>query len=251
MRVDAVVLAGGRADAIDEGARFKGLASVAGRPMVEWVVGALREAETIGEIAVVVPSAEDLGPWADRVDKLVVSDGDVSVNVFAGAGAFGDDRPILLITGDLPMLTAAAVDDYVERSERAGADFTYAFITKERMLSEYPGGKRTFISLREGEMTGGNVVYANPALFERNRELGQRVFDARKSPVAMVRILGARFIGEFLRGRLSLSSVERRASELVGGSCAVFVTEHASIGMDVDKPEDVDVVERALRARGA
>ena len=40
---------------------------------LEWVVDALRASEMVEGIAVVVPSAEDLGSWADKPDKLVVS----------------------------------------------------------------------------------------------------------------------------------------------------------------------------------
>ncbi|MCL4554674.1 MAG: NTP transferase domain-containing protein, partial [Actinobacteria bacterium] len=61
MKVDAVVLAGGAGEVIDPDARFKGLLPIAGKPMVEWVVDALKEAPSIAEVAVVVPTAEDLG----------------------------------------------------------------------------------------------------------------------------------------------------------------------------------------------
>ena len=72
MSVDAVVLAGGDGAVIDPTSRFKGLLPVHGRPMVAWVVDALRASPFVAEVAVVVPTAEDLGAWADTVDKTYI-----------------------------------------------------------------------------------------------------------------------------------------------------------------------------------
>ena len=114
--VDAVVLAGGDGAIIDPTVRIKGLVPVAGKPMVEWVVSALRAARTVEGIAVVVPTAENLGGWVDLTDKIVVSDQRFADNIFAGVDSFRTDRPTLVTTGDLPALTPEAIDDFVTRS---------------------------------------------------------------------------------------------------------------------------------------
>jgi CTP:molybdopterin cytidylyltransferase MocA len=102
-KVDAVILAGGDGEVIDPTQRFKGLVEIAGRPLVEWVVDAFRAAHRVGEIAVVIPTAENLGGWVDRVDKLVVSNRDFMDNAIAGAAAFREDRPVVIATGDIPL----------------------------------------------------------------------------------------------------------------------------------------------------
>lgn len=246
MRVDAVVLAGGDGAVIDPSCRFKGLLPVAGKPMVEWVVDALRSAETIAEIAVVVPTAEDLGAWVDKVDKLVVSDRRFMDNVLAGVAAFREDRPLLVATGDLPTLTPAAVDDFVRSSLASGADFTYPLVPKEDMTAAFPAGQRTYFRLVNGQFTGGNVAMIDHAAAEANRDMGQRLFDLRKSAVALVRILGLRFALKFVLGRLHPTEVEAKMKELIGVSGAAVLSHYASIGMDVDKPADVVLVERVL-----
>ena len=249
MTVDAVVLAGGDGAVIDPASRFKGLLSIGGRPMVSWVVDALREASTISEIAVVVPTAEDLGPWADTVDKLVVSDGNFLDNVLAGVGAFRNDRHALVATGDIPALTPEAVDDFVSRSLVSGAEFTYPLIRKADMLEQFPGSVRSFIKLIDGEITGGNMMLVNPFLVEQNREIGQRLFDTRKSAVQMARVIGFRFVIKLAMGRLNVSEVEAKMEQLLGGRSAAVYTSFASIGADVDKPVDVVVAERVLASR--
>lgn len=249
VKVDAVVLAGGDGAVIDPNSRFKGLLPVAGKPMVEWVVDALRLARGVAEIAVVVPSAEDLGAWVDKVDKLVVSDASFVENTLAGIGAFRVDRPVLVATGDLPAITPEAIDDFIERSLEVGADFTYPLISKADMLSQFPGSDRSFISLSEGEYTGGNMMIVNPRLVQQNRDIGQRLFETRKSALRMARTIGLRFAVKLALGRLQIYEVEAKMGEILGGSGAAIRTPYASIGADVDKPIDVIVAERVLYAK--
>lgn len=246
MTVDAVVLAGGDGAVIDPTIRFKGLLPIVGRPMVSWVVDALKASSMVAEVAVVVPTAEDLGPWADDVDKIVVSDGAFLENVLAGVGAFRNDRSTLVATGDIPALTPQAVDDFVTRSLATGAEFTYPLIRKSDMLEQFPGSVRSFVKLVDGEVTGGNMMLINPFLVERNRDIGQRLFDTRKSALQMARVIGFRFVLKLAAGRLRVQEVEAKLAELLGGPSAAIYTPFASIGADVDKPVDVVVAERVL-----
>jgi GTP:adenosylcobinamide-phosphate guanylyltransferase len=201
VKVDAVILAGGDGEVIDPSCRFKGLLPVAGKPLVEWVVDAFKEATLINEIAVVIPTAEGLGPWVDRVDKLVVSDGLFMDNVLAGVASFRVDRPVLVATGDIPLITPEAVDDFVRSSLATDADFTYPLVTRAQMELEFPGSERTYFRLRTGWHTGGNAMLANPRLIPAARDLGQRLFDQRKNPIGVLRIAGLGFVVRFVLGR--------------------------------------------------
>lgn len=248
MKVDAVVLAGGDGAVIDPTVRIKGLVPVAGKPMVEWVVDALRASESIGQVAVVVPTAEGLGAWVDKTDKIVVSQGRFVDNVIAGVDSFRNDRSVLVTTGDVPALTAEAIDDFVAQSIERGADFSYPLVRKADMLEQFPGSKRTFVRIAGGPVTGGNMMVMTPALVAQAREIGQRFFDTRKSPLRMAQVVGVPFIVKMALGILDPADVERKLGELLGGTCSAIYTTHASIGADVDKPLDVVVAERVLYA---
>ena len=249
MRVDTVILGGGDGTVIDPESRFKGLVPIGGRPIIEWVVDAVRDATLSEGVAAVVPTAEDLGPWADKVDKIVVSDGTLMENVLTGTASFRVDRPVLVTTGDLPLLTGDALDDFIRSSLATGADFCYPLIRKEDILLQFPGTRRTYVKLKEGPVTGGNMMILNPALVERNRALGERLFRVRKSPVGMARVLGGRFVAKLLTGRLEIPELEDKMGELLGGTGAAIYTRHGSIGLDVDKPRDVDFVEGIMGGR--
>lgn len=249
MKVDAMILAGGEGAIIDPTVAIKGLVPVAGKPMIEWVVDAMRAADSIAEIAVVVPSAQNLGAWADKVDRLVVSDASFIDNAIVGAEQFKNDRHVFGATGDLPALTPEAIDDYVVRSLATGAEFTYPLVRAEDMEAQFPGSQRTYVRVAGGPVTGGNVCLCSADFLSRNRGIGQRLFETRKSPVAMARVIGIPFIFKYLTGQLRVDDVERKMEQLLGAKCAAIYTEHASIGADVDKPIDVVVASRVLYQR--
>jgi hypothetical protein len=95
------------------------------------------------------------------------------------------------------------------------------------------------------------MLVLSPGLVRRNREIGQKLFETRKSPIAMARVIGIPFIFKYATGRLRVDDVERKMGQLLGAKCAAIYTTHASIGADVDKPIDVVVAERVLYRRGA
>lgn len=250
VKVDAVILAGGDGEVIDPTQRFKGLVPTAGKPLVEWVVDAFRSAERVGEIAVVIPTAENLGGWVDRVDKLVVSDRDFMDNTIAGAAAFRSDRPVIVATGDIPLLTGAAIDAFIEAGLATGAEFVYPLVRKESVEGAYPGSARTYFRLRAGRFTGGNAMLVDPKLIPAARELGQRLFNDRKNAAALVRAAGLGFVVKFVLGRLNPEDLADKIRDLLGGTGAAVIVDDPSIAMDVDKPEDLRLVEPLLRERG-
>lgn len=249
--VDVMVLSGGEGEVIDPTVHIKGLVPIAGKPMVEWVVIALRAAESVGEIAVVVPTAENLGSWTELVDHVVVSDQSFIDNAIAGTSIFQNGRPVLGCTGDLPALSPAAIDDYIRRSLESGAEFCYPLVRAEDMEAQFPGSQRTYVKVAGGSVTGGNTVLVSANLLRRNRDIGQRLFETRKSPVAMARVIGLPFIFKYITGRLRVDDVERKMEQLLDAKCAAIYTSHASIGADVDKPIDVVVAERVLYQRSS
>lgn len=120
MSLPCVVLGGGEGVLVDPAAPFKGMARVAGRPMIEWVLEALREAGTIGEITAVVPRRIDSEPWPALTDGIVVSDATFIENVLAGLARYGDDERVLVVTSDVPAITPGAIDSFVLESLRGG-----------------------------------------------------------------------------------------------------------------------------------
>jgi hypothetical protein len=214
--------------------------------MVLRVLARLRAAATIGRIVVAAaePVRAALPPGA--ADEVVPGDGSFVENLLALARAVGPDRPLLACTGDMALVTPAAVDDLVTRSQASGADVCYCAIPRADNDRMFPVGKRTFVRLREGEFTGGNATYLGPGFVQGHEEIIQRLFQYRKRPLQLARLLGLGFVLRLLLGRLSLAAVERRAGRILGCRVAVIISHYPEIGFDVDQWEDLQTLRFVL-----
>jgi GTP:adenosylcobinamide-phosphate guanylyltransferase len=246
VNVDAVVLAGGSAEGLGSDAPYKGVLEIGGRPMVDYVIDALRRSRSVEHVAVVVPDARGLGDWANRADKIVIYDDTVVENLIAGCDSFGYERPILALAADIPLLTAAAVDGFLSLADDPTVRFNYPVIERGDAEAAYPGVRRTYMKLREGVFTGGNLLLVDPRLILANRVVAEKAFAQRKSTIGLVRLLGLGFVWKFILGRLSVAELEEKASEVIGGKARAVRVSDAQIGLDVDKPSDLAIARSIL-----
>jgi GTP:adenosylcobinamide-phosphate guanylyltransferase len=228
--VDAVVLAGGvdTGDIATElGVVHRPLLAVGGRPIVARVLSALRGASRIGKVALVAPSPVQAAAPADAVDARVEAGDSFVDNMARGVEAIipGSDH-LLVITGDLPLITPAAIDDFVRRSLASCAALCYSIIPKEASERQFPGGRRTYVRLREGAFTG-------------------------KHPLKMASVLGIGFIAGLLTHRLTLPYIEARIGAVIGGRAAAIISTYAELGFDVDKLDDLYLCRRVAASSGS
>jgi GTP:adenosylcobinamide-phosphate guanylyltransferase len=245
IKLDAIILAGGNAGGLSEGVSCKGLVRICDRPMVEYVIDSLRGSSRIRRIVVVLPDA-GTGRWQKKVDEVVISYGNVVDNFLAAVEVLGDSDRVLVVSGDVPLITAEAIDDYLAKCEPFEGDLYYPIATKQSVEAKFPGVQRTYMRLRGGTFTGGNIGLVNPAAIVANRTLMESVFDLRKSPLGLVRILGFGFIVKFFLRRLTVDELEQKVSELIKGKGRAIVVTHPEIGFDVDKPADLALATRVL-----
>jgi 2-phospho-L-lactate guanylyltransferase (CobY/MobA/RfbA family) len=213
--------------------------------MVAYVLSALQEAETIDRVLLVAPGSFPPQPEAD---ELVPADGDLPDNIRKGIERCGAAPFVLIITADLPFLTAAGVDDYVRSSLALDVDCAYSVLTEEVCSGAFPEMKRTYLRSNCGRVTGGNAVVQRISTFDRQAELLREAYRRRKSPLFLARMIGVRNVVKFLFGQLSLQDIEKAASRLMGVRCVLLPTPHAGLGTDVDRPEDILLARRLLQS---
>ncbi|WP_258360701.1 nucleotidyltransferase family protein [Moorella sulfitireducens] len=236
MEIDAVVLAG------DGGGRA--LLPVGSRPMIAWVVEALLASGRIRRLAVTGP--QELAPVLPP-DAILVPAGRTAVDsALNGAAAFPEAEWLLLVTADIPLLKPEAVKDFLDRCRERPADFYYPIVSRECNEAFYPGVKRTYVRLREGTFTGGNMVLIKAAALLACARRGQELVRLRKSPLALSRLAGFKFIVKFLTHRLTIAEAEKNFSRLLGARGAGIISPFPEIGIDVDKESDLELARRVL-----
>ncbi|MEX2535482.1 MAG: NTP transferase domain-containing protein [Trueperaceae bacterium] len=241
-QVIAVVLAGGdRHDPLAQtaGVPVKALVPLAGKPMAAYVIAALEQSESVAEIVYVGPGFELLGVKRGRA----VEPGKGFANSLAlGLGAaqsISRTKPALVVTADIPWLTSAAVDRFVTAG--IDAELAYPIVSEEDTLAAFPTHKRTFVRLKQGRFTGGNLMLLKPRLVGSLLDLIDRVYRARKNPLALAVLVGPRTLLALLLGRADLTRLEQLASERLGGVAHAVVSADACLAADVDRLEQLDV----------
>ena len=237
----AVNLAGG--GSADPLARHAGVPTKAhvplnGQPMVGYVIAALRASRYVGPLVYVgEPPAElaaQLSSCVPAGQRFVES---LQVGCEAALALTAPGQRLLLISGDLPWLTAEAIDHLLTDAPRVA--LVYSIVTKAAAQAQFPGQARTYARLRDGVFTGGNAVVVTPEVVPLLLPLIERVFLARKRPLALARLAGW---GTLLRVALrlaSLAELELRVSQLLGAPARAFVTPHACLGADLDRPSQL------------
>ena len=246
--VDAAVLAGGDPEpGLPPGVPNKAFLPVAGKPLVYRVVEALRATPAVRRVVLVAPP--EVPEVVARLCHQVIPDRkDLLANVEAALHALDGAAWVLACAADLPLLSARAVAGFLEACEAREADFYYGVVRQEDLQARFPGARKTFVRVREGAFTGGSLLLLKPWVLERVRPLLEQVVDARKNPARLATLFGAGTVVKYLTGRLSVADVERRVWELTGlrGAAVVCPDPEVALDVDVGKPENLKVAERAL-----
>ncbi|MGB9866619.1 MAG: nucleotidyltransferase family protein [Bacillota bacterium] len=249
--VDAIVLAGRRNDGklkeAAPGCEWEALIDIGQKPMVSYVVEALQGAID-GRICIVGPRETQ----AVCNGVYVVPPGPTLVdNILLGLEALPGSQWVLLATCDIPMLTARSVKDFLDRCFQVKADFYYPIVLKEDAESRYPGVKRTYVRTRDGTFTGGNLMLATPAVIRSCARQAEDFIRFRKSPVKLATLVGPVFLVKFAFNLLTVAELEHKISSMFNAVGRAVQTPYAEIGVDVDKPDDLELARSVIPPRAA
>lgn len=248
-RAAALVLAGSRGGA-DPVAAYAGVAHkamipVGGVPMVEHVVGALREAG-FARIAVSTAAPEVAAAAARAGAEAVAPAPKLSHSVAAALDALGS--PLLVTTADHALLTAAQINELLA-GHPPDADLSLLVAERRVIEAAAPGTRRTYYRFADGAWSGCNLFYFATPEARRALELWQRVESYRKQPWRIAAAIGAGTLLRYVLGRLTIGDAVARLGRNAGLRASVVASAFGLSAIDVDKPADLDLV-RQLTGEG-
>ncbi len=100
-----------------------------GRPMIGWPVAAAREAGA-GKVVVVDGPERPLGSALDREVEIVIQEQPrgTADAVRAAAGHISPSGPVVVLNGDVPLISPETLRELVQAHERDGAAATMATV---------------------------------------------------------------------------------------------------------------------------
>jgi CTP:molybdopterin cytidylyltransferase MocA len=251
--MDAVILAGsantGKLKECSP-ATNEALIDIGGRYMVEYVVEVLARMPEIHRIIIVGP-VSDLAPLYGDNSRIRLTEGGSTVIESLKQGVkMADCREnssgVLVVTADVPLITEEAIRDFLSACGDRSADLYYPVIPQQVSEQKYPGVKRTYVRLKDGCFTGGNIALLNVGILDRVASQAEEFVRLRKKPLAMCRLIGFRFIVKYLLGQLSIRDAEQRVCQMLNFTGKAVISRYAEIGVDVDKPCDLEMARQAL-----
>ncbi len=258
--VSALVLAGSRQGEADPVARYrqakaKCLVAAGGVPMLDRVVATLAASPRIGRILVSadrVALLEGLPALtAERTaGRLVVLESSASLSASVASGFATAGAPLLVTTADHALLDPSMVAHFLAATDGTSADIAVALASAAVISAAYPDTRRTYLRFRDGGYSGANLFLLRTPSAERGIAFWRRIERDRKAPWRLARAFGPLLLGAYLLRVATLAQAMRLVSRRLGLVVAAIEMPMAEASIDVDKPADLDLVERILARRG-
>jgi GTP:adenosylcobinamide-phosphate guanylyltransferase len=243
--MDILILAGGEASPelfALAGQRERALIDIGGEIMLAPLLRAAREA--FPEARIAVAASDTVHEAARELDASIIAvptGARMVDNLAAGAHALQSEQ-LLVCSCDIPLVDSAALSELVRIARDRQLDIAYPIVSRAECERAFPGGRRTYARLKDGEFTGGNAVLLPRARVPALVELANVAYGARKNPAVLARMLGAGLMLKFATRTLCIADVEARASRVLGCRAGAAQMTHAAIAFDVDKPHDLETI---------
>lgn len=253
----AILLAGERPGengfARSHGVSAKALIPVAGEPMIARVARALLAAPPVGRILVLTQAPEQLRSrapaWlADEPRIGWAASGDtIAASIGAVAGGAAAPWPLLVTTADHVLLTPETIEAFVKDS--GGADVAFAMVERRTVEAAWPATKRTWLKARGGQYSGANLFVLANERTGRALDFWVGIERDRKKAWRLLAFLGPSILIGALTRTLTLQGAAARIGRKLRLNLKAVVLPYAEAAIDVDKPEDLELVERIFARR--
>jgi GTP:adenosylcobinamide-phosphate guanylyltransferase len=255
----AIILAGRRPGedgfAASHGVTTKALIRAGGEPMLGRVARALLASPSIGRIVVLAQEPEPLLAgaldWMAAEPRVATarSGDNISQSVGRLAGTGLAPWPVLVTTADHALLEPEMVERFIAGA--AGFDVAFAMVERGVVERAYPDTKRTWLKAANGHFSGANLFALMNAHSALGTDFWARAEKDRKRTMKLLSFLG---LGIFLRTvtrTISLEGATEAVGRKAGFALKAVLLPFAEAAIDVDKPSDLELVERILAGRAA
>jgi CTP:molybdopterin cytidylyltransferase MocA len=257
--VNALILAGSRGPddpmAKAAGVSHKALLPVAGVPMLLRVVEALRATAGIARIYVCiedehvvlqVPALAAL--HRDQALEILPAADSPATSVAAALRVIDLAQPLLITTADHPLLTPAILQRFVQAAPQA-CDLAVALAPADVVAAAYPGAVRTFYRLGRRRFSGCNLFLVRSSNVARVADFWRRMEAHRKRPLRLIWEIGPLALVKVLLGLMNAEQAFAYLSQKAGAAIRHVELPVAEAAVDVDKPADLELVERIFANR--
>ncbi len=253
--MDAIVLAGGvpgpeSALYPDTKGKAKAMLEIGGKFMIQWVLDALDQADTIDGIVIVGCEDRKSEIHSNKIITYKPSSEDIILNFQRGAKAVLEHNPagrsVAVVSSDIPLISPEVVNWTINSSLSSNEDLHYCVVEQSKMEKRFPDSARSYIKLRDMNVCGGDLSVINLDLYKSREDFWRKIFEARKSYLHQARLIGIDILVLLLLRRLTFSETVERVTRRLDITGQGLICPYPEIAMDIDKPHQLEIARREL-----
>jgi hypothetical protein len=153
---------------------------------------------------------------------------------------------VLTVSSDIPAITGEMIDWTVNACIETDHDLYYNVITREVMEARYPNSKRSYIRLKDMEVCGGDMNAIRAKTVTANEALWERIIEARKNVFKQAALVGYDTLLLLLLRQMNIERGIKLVRKKLDISGRVLFCPYAEIGMDIDKPHQLEILRADL-----
>jgi GTP:adenosylcobinamide-phosphate guanylyltransferase len=220
--------------------------NIAGQPMLDWVLEALRGTSIQRPYVIVIDDVKAVPTHADA--QTMPAEASAPASALAALSCLSS-YPVLITTGDHPLLTSEMIAYMTKQAKHVQADVLVGLATAETIQATYPETSRTYFNLGGTRVSGCNLFAITSVHGLKLLERWQHLERNRKKPWKLAAAFGVTPIILFALGLLTPQRAFAHVSKQLGIVVQPVFLPFAEAAIDVDKPSDHALAERILQKR--
>jgi hypothetical protein len=157
----------------------------------------------------------------------------------------------LVVSSDIPAVTSEAVDWVVDTTMQTADDIYYNVIPKQVMEARFPGSRRSYTRLKDAEVCGGDMNVVRCSLATAEGMLWEELIATRKNVLKQAALIGFDTLILLLLRAINLQNAVQKVSRRLKIKGRAIDCPYAEVGMDVDKPNQLELLRADLSAHTA
>lgn len=252
--MDAIVTAGGIPQPGDplyaySNGDSKALIDIAGKPMAQWVLDALSDAQEVDNV-IVIGLTHKSGLTCKKPIHYISNQGRMLANIVAGINKSlelnKNSEYVLVVSSDIPAIKSGMVDWLAQTAMQTRDDIYYGVCPRAVMEERFPTSKRTYTKLKDMEVCGADINITHVRMGTEHLDTWEKLIGNRKSPLASAAVIGFDTLFQLFTRQFTLQALVDRASERIGIKGRVLIWDKAEPCMDVDKPHQLEIMREFL-----
>ena len=227
----------------------KALLDIGGKSMVQWVLDAISGSTQVEGVIVIGLDASS-GITCAKPLYFHPNQNSMLENILAGIAEIKKINPgpqhILIVSSDIPAITAEMVDWVAITVAKTDDDIYYNVVPQEVMEKRYPNSKRTYTHLKDMVVCGGDLNAVHTRAVDSDMNIWNALIESRKNPLKQAAMFGLDVLFLLLIRQIRLQDAVERVARRVHLKGKALVSPYAEIGMDVDKPHQLEMMRTHL-----